>query len=80
MREKMSKESPPAPTANTIGPCPTVIQISRTPRHWKFTQHLCTTRPPLDCLYVRIFDRLADRIGQTDILLYPRPQTLTYTR
>ena len=43
----MSKQPPLAPTASTIGPCPTVIQISRTPRHRKFTQHLGTTRPPL---------------------------------
>ena len=45
MREKMSKQPPPAPTASATGPCPTIIQISRTPRHWKFTQHLRTTRP-----------------------------------
>ena len=45
MREKMSKQPPPAPTASATGPCPTIIQISRTPRHWKFTQHR-TTRPP----------------------------------
>ena len=42
----MSKQPPPAPTASTVGPCPTLIQISRTPRHWKFTQHHRTTRPP----------------------------------
>ena len=42
----MSKQSPPAPTASAVGPCPTLIQISRTPRHWKFTQHHRTTRPP----------------------------------
>ena len=42
----MSKQPPPAPIASTIGPCPTIIQISRTPWHWKFTQHLRTTRPP----------------------------------
>ena len=42
----MSKQPPPAPTASTIDPCPTIIQISRTPQHWKFTQHLRTTRPP----------------------------------
>ena len=42
----MSKKPQPAPTANTVGPCPTNIQISRTPRHWKFTQHLRTTQPP----------------------------------
>ena len=41
----MSKQPPPAPTASTVGPCPIIIQISRTPRHWKFTQHLRTTRP-----------------------------------
>ena len=42
----MSKPPPPAPTASAIGPCPTIIQISRTPRHWKFTQHHRTIRPP----------------------------------
>ena len=42
----MSKQPPPAPTVSTIGPCPTVIQVRRTPWHWKFTQHLRTTRPP----------------------------------
>ena len=46
IREKMSKQPPPAPTASATGPCPTIIQISRMPRHWKFTQHLRTTRPP----------------------------------
>ena len=42
----MSKQPPPAHTASTMGPCPTIIQISRTPQHWKFPQHLRTTRPP----------------------------------
>ena len=42
----MSKQPPPAPTASAVGPCPTRIQISRTPQHWKFTQHHRTTRPP----------------------------------
>ena len=42
----MPKQPPPAPIASAIGPCPTNSQIRRTPRHWKFTQHLCTTRPP----------------------------------
>ena len=41
----MSKQPRPAPIASTIGPCPTLIQIGRTPRHWKLTQHLRTTRP-----------------------------------
>ena len=49
----MSKQPPPAPTASAIGPCPTIIQISRTPRHWKFTQHLRTTRPPPSRLSTR---------------------------
>ena len=42
----MSKQPPTAPNASAVGPCPTLIQISRTPWHWKFTQHLRTTRPP----------------------------------
>ena len=36
----------PTPPARAVGPCPTLIQISRTPWHWKFTQHHRTTRPP----------------------------------
>ena len=48
--KKMSKQPPSAPTASAVGPCPTDIQISRTPRHWKFTQHHRTTRPPPHCL------------------------------
>ena len=44
--KKTSKQPPPAPIASAIGPCPTIIQISRTPWHWKFTQHHRTTRPP----------------------------------
>ena len=43
---KNVQTTPPAPTASTEGPCPTIILISRTPRHWKFTQHHRTTRPP----------------------------------
>ena len=42
----MSTQPPPAPPASAGGPWPTRIQISGTPRHWKFTQHLRTTRPP----------------------------------
>ena len=43
--EKMSKQSSPAPTVSAVSPCFTIIQVSRTPRHWKFTQHHRTTRP-----------------------------------
>ena len=39
----MSKQPPPAPTASAVGPCPTLIWISRTHQHWKFTQHHRTT-------------------------------------
>ena len=42
----MSKQPPPTPTASAIGPCPTIVQTSRTPQHWKFTQYLRSTRPP----------------------------------
>ena len=42
----MSKQPPPAPTARAVGPCPTLIQTSRTPRHWKFTQDHRTARSP----------------------------------
>ena len=42
----MSKQPSPAPTASAVGPCPTLFQTSRTPRHWKFTQNHRTTRPP----------------------------------
>ena len=45
-REKMSKQPTSAPTASVVGPCPTIIQINRMPRHWKFTQHHRSTRPP----------------------------------
>ena len=59
----MSKQPPPAPTARAVGSCPTLIQISRTPRHWKFTQDHRTTRPPLfqrkGCLYFACNDRNA---------------------
>ena len=44
-REKRSKQPPPASTARAANPCPTIIQISRTPWHWKLTQHHRTTRP-----------------------------------
>ena len=45
MREKMSKQTPSEPTVRAIDPCPTIIQISRMPQHWKFTQHLRTIWP-----------------------------------
>ena len=46
MRVKISKKPQPAPTASAVGPRPTLIQTSRTPRTWKFIQDHRTTRPP----------------------------------
>ena len=45
-----SKNVQPTPTrihCKCSRPLPTLIQTNRTPRYWKFTQHHCTTRPPL---------------------------------
>ena len=43
---KNVQTTPPAPTTRAVGPCPTLIQTSKTPRHWKFTQDHRTTRSP----------------------------------
>ena len=53
MRVKMSTQPQPAPIASAIGPYPTLIQTSRTPRHWKVTQDHRTTRPPQKCYLKR---------------------------
>ena len=50
----MSKHPPPAPTTSAVSPCLTMIQISRTPRHWKFTQHHRTARPPRTPLHIGV--------------------------
>ena len=42
----MSKQPRRTYCKHSSRPCPTVIQVSRTPQHWKFTQHLRTTRQP----------------------------------
>ena len=44
-KKKKKKKKNTRTTVIAVGPCPTIIQISRTPRHWKFTQHHRTTRP-----------------------------------
>ena len=36
----MFKQTPTAPSASTVGTCPTIIQFSMTPMRWKFTQHI----------------------------------------
>ena len=54
--EKISKRALPAPTASAVGPCPTLIQSSRSPRYWKFPQlHRTTRPPPLFCESVPIY-------------------------
>ena len=45
VERKNIQTTPSAPTASAVGPCPTIIQISRTPQHRKFTRHHRTTRP-----------------------------------
>ena len=44
--DKMSKQPLPAPMASAVGTCHTIIDISRTPQHWKFTQHHRIARTP----------------------------------
>ena len=46
MRVKMSKTTPTRTYCKRSRPLPYCYQNCRTPRHWKFTQHLRTTRPP----------------------------------
>ena len=47
---------------------------------WRWTDGRTGDRR-VDCLYVRLFDRKEDRMeGQGIKLLYPRSQTLMYTR
>ena len=43
-RAKISKQPPSAPTGNTVSPCPRIIQISRTHRH--FAPFDCSRHPP----------------------------------
>ena len=42
-----SKNVQTTPTrTSAVGPWPIIFQISKMPRHWMFTQHHPTTRPP----------------------------------
>ena len=53
----MSKQLPPATTASAVGPCPTLIQICRMPRHWRFTgPHHHTTLCPCVPVMIRSGD------------------------
>ena len=42
----MSKQPPPAPTASTIGPCPTVIQIVGRPGTGSLPSTIAPPDPP----------------------------------
>ena len=67
MRVKMSKPPPPAPTASCKRnrPLPYCNQNCRTPRHWKFTQHHRTTRPPPRCIEI---DENTHMVSSIDVL------------
>ena len=67
------QRNPPTPTASTVDPCPTLIQISRTPRHWKFTQHHRTTDHPV----MRIETKLNDQMIKLIKIILCHPLTLS---
>ena len=60
MRVKMSKPTPPAPTASAIGPCPTVIKIVGRPGTGSLPS---TIAPPNHPLFPHL-----DTYQHTDIL------------
>ena len=66
---KMSKQPLPAPTASAVGPCPTIIQISKTPRYGKFIKPHRTTRPPPKNEYTSIFIQHCYKGNFCDFLL-----------
>ena len=48
--EKTMLTLPPyAPIASAVGPSPTIIQINRTPRYWKFTSTIAPPETPTEC-------------------------------
>ena len=57
----MSKQPPPAPTASVVGPCPTLIQISRT--HYQPTKHPLDTHSTTNGLILKI--RRPGRVAQS---------------
>ena len=48
---KPVRTTPPAPTARTVVPYTTIIQISRPPRHWKLPSTIARPRPPRWCRF-----------------------------
>ena len=47
-QQKKKKKQPtcPAPAASTAGPCPTIFQSSRMPRHWKLPSTIARPNHP----------------------------------
>ena len=66
MREKMSKQPHPAPTASVVGPCPTVIQIVGRPG----TGSLPSTIAPPD--HPREKRLTTEKIGKCEKNINPR--------
>ena len=46
----MSKQPPPAPTASTVGPCPTIVQIVGRPGTGSFPRTIAPPDHPLQLL------------------------------
>ena len=62
-KRKNVQTTPSAPTASAVSPCPTLLQMSRTPRCWKLTQHHRTTRPPPSYWRKYVHEVLVNRLG-----------------
>ena len=45
-REENVKTAPSAPTASAVGPRPTIVQISRSPRHWNLISTIASRDHP----------------------------------
>ena len=52
MRVKISKQSPPAPTASAVGPCPTVIKIVGRPSIGSLPSTFTPHDHPLSQIYI----------------------------
>ena len=53
-KKKKKKKQPthPAPAASTAGPCPTICQSSKMPRHWKLPSTIARPNNPHNVLSV----------------------------
>ena len=66
MREKMSKQPPPAPAASAVGPCPTVIKTVGRPGTGSLPSTIAPTDHPY--LYYTISFPGALRSGELQLL------------